>query len=225
MCAREVCWHCWVVRGRWRAPAQHAAAAELWICGRGQPLRQALRQSERCFFLWNFFFFFGKFLFFQLLFFFRTFSWGDSFFFFFFPPPPAGTDPVGVVSHHSPDAALLFAELLHLILPLHRTVTLVYSTLQQYFSTLAVRPCAGSAGPQGPPVPVQESHRAVLLYGFIHCMDSVQLLYYFLLWWRAPVQAALDPKDPLYQSKRAIVQRNDKLTIQTFQVRAVAHQW
>ena len=32
------------------------------------------------------------------------------------------------------------------------------------------------------------------------------------------LQASLDMEDPLYQQKRAIVQKNNRLTIQTFQV-------
>jgi hypothetical protein len=35
------------------------------------------------------------------------------------------------------------------------------------------------------------------------------------------VQAALDTKDPLYQQKRAIVQKNEKMRVQAFQVGAL----
>eukprot|EP00850_Spirogloea_muscicola_P015660 SM000122S25767 [mRNA] locus=s122:180611:184141:- [translate_table: standard] len=57
----------------------------------------------------------------------------------------------------------------------------------------------------------QPNSRLLLNYGFIDEKNPYD---------RLAVEAALDPKDPLYQNKRAIVQKNDRLTIQTFQASA-----
>eukprot|EP00850_Spirogloea_muscicola_P006646 SM000032S12030 [mRNA] locus=s32:3530:6968:- [translate_table: standard] len=57
----------------------------------------------------------------------------------------------------------------------------------------------------------QPNSRLLLNYGFVDEKNPYD---------RLAVEAALDPKDPLYQNKRAIVQKNDRLTIQTFQASA-----
>lgn len=55
----------------------------------------------------------------------------------------------------------------------------------------------------------QPNARLLLNYGFVDENNPYD---------RLTVEALLDRRDPLYQAKRAIVQRNEKLTIQTFQL-------
>ncbi|KAG0592877.1 hypothetical protein M758_1G278700 [Ceratodon purpureus] len=55
----------------------------------------------------------------------------------------------------------------------------------------------------------QPNSRLLLNYGFVDEDNPYD---------RLAVEASLDMEDPLYQQKRAIVQKNNRLTIQTFQV-------
>lgn len=55
----------------------------------------------------------------------------------------------------------------------------------------------------------QPNSRLLLNYGFVDEDNPYD---------RLAVEASLDMEDPLYQQKRAIVQRNNRLTIQTFQI-------
>jgi hypothetical protein len=55
----------------------------------------------------------------------------------------------------------------------------------------------------------QPNSRLLLNYGFVDEDNPYD---------RLSVEASLETDDPLYQQKRIIVQRNNRLTVQTFQV-------